>query len=130
MSASPSIEPDPRRVRAALLGKVGGSPDMAALGAALARNYSGQQVGVYRENDDLIPIMSRAPADERESVEGLPLIQVPTTAGTGSEVTPIAMPPRCGSSDTPTAAPRFTWYDDAAGARGVGQGGDVLHRGR
>lgn len=46
------------------------------LGAALARNYSGQQVGVYRENDDLIPIMSRAPADERESVEGLPLIQV------------------------------------------------------
>ncbi|MDN4056048.1 HDOD domain-containing protein [Massilia sp. YIM B02763] len=37
MSASPSIEPDPRRVRAALLGKVGGSPDMAALGAALAR---------------------------------------------------------------------------------------------
>jgi hypothetical protein len=34
------------------------------LGAALARNYSGQQVGVYRENDDLIPIMSRAPADE------------------------------------------------------------------
>ncbi|MEO1731108.1 MAG: efflux RND transporter permease subunit [Pseudomonadota bacterium] len=46
------------------------------VGAALARNYSGQQVGVYRENDDLIPIMSRAPANERESIDGIGTIQV------------------------------------------------------
>lgn len=46
------------------------------LGAALARNYSGQQVGVYRENDDLIPIQSRAPADERANVDDMRLIQV------------------------------------------------------
>lgn len=46
------------------------------LGAALARNYSGQQVGVYRENDDLIPIMSRAPAAERQDVRGIGEIQV------------------------------------------------------
>lgn len=46
------------------------------VGAALARNYSGQQVGVYRENDDLIPIMSRAPADERLDVSDIGTIQI------------------------------------------------------
>lgn len=51
------------------------------LGEALARNYSGQQVGVYRENDDLIPILSRAPEDERRSVDGIGTIQVITPAG-------------------------------------------------
>ena len=51
------------------------------VGAALARNYSGQQVGVYRENDDLIPIMSRAPASERESIDGIGTIQVLGPAG-------------------------------------------------
>ena len=46
------------------------------VGAALARNYSGQQVGVYRENDDLIPIMSRAPESERLDVSGIGAIQI------------------------------------------------------
>lgn len=46
------------------------------VGAALARNYSGQQVGVYRENDDLIPIVSRAPANERQDVSDMGTIQV------------------------------------------------------
>ena len=46
------------------------------VGEALARNYSGQQVGVYRENDDLIPIMSRAPEAERLDVAGMNEIQV------------------------------------------------------
>ncbi len=46
------------------------------VGEALARNYSGQRVGVYRENDDLIPIMSRAPENERLDVSGIGTIQV------------------------------------------------------
>ncbi|MEL6877991.1 MAG: efflux RND transporter permease subunit, partial [Pseudomonadota bacterium] len=46
------------------------------VGEALARNYSGQRVGVYRENDDLIPIMSRAPANERLNVSDIGTIQV------------------------------------------------------
>ncbi|MEL6487791.1 MAG: efflux RND transporter permease subunit, partial [Pseudomonadota bacterium] len=51
------------------------------LGAALARNYTGQQVGVYRENDDLIPIVSRAPEDERQTVNGIGSVQVISPAG-------------------------------------------------
>jgi multidrug efflux pump subunit AcrB len=46
------------------------------VGEALERNYSGQRVGVYRENDDLIPILSRAPLNERLDVSGLGAIQV------------------------------------------------------
>lgn len=46
------------------------------VGDALARNYSGQRVGVYRENDDLIPIVSRAPENERLDVSGMGTIQV------------------------------------------------------
>ena len=51
------------------------------LGEALARNYSGQQVGVYRENDDLIPILSRAPEAERLNVADIGNIQVITQSG-------------------------------------------------
>lgn len=46
------------------------------VGNALARNYSGQQVGVYRENDDLIPIMWRAPEAERLNVADMRSIQI------------------------------------------------------
>lgn len=46
------------------------------VGEALARNYSGQRVGIYRENDDLIPILSRAPENERLDVSGIDTIQV------------------------------------------------------
>ncbi|GAA0478005.1 efflux RND transporter permease subunit VexD [Parasphingorhabdus litoris] len=50
-------------------------------GAALARNYSGEQVGVYRENDDLIPIVARAPESERHDIEGINGIQIIGASG-------------------------------------------------
>ncbi len=43
---------------------------------ALNRALTGSQVGVYREGDDLIPIVSRAPADERSSSTQLDSVQV------------------------------------------------------
>lgn len=46
------------------------------IAAALERNYSGQQIGVYREREKLIPIMARAPGIEREGVEDLRNVQV------------------------------------------------------
>lgn len=48
---------------------------------ALAENFSGLQRGVYREGDTLIPIISRAPEDERSGLWDLVSIQVlsPTT---------------------------------------------------
>lgn len=48
---------------------------------ALAENFSGLQRGVYREGDTLIPIISRAPADERTNTWDLVSIQIvsPTT---------------------------------------------------
>jgi multidrug efflux pump subunit AcrB len=52
------------------------------IAAALERNYVGQQIGVYRERDRLIPILARAPADERGGVEELGNVQVfSATAG-------------------------------------------------
>ena len=46
------------------------------IAAALQRNFSGQQIGVYRERDKLIPIIARAPEAEREGVEDLRNVQV------------------------------------------------------
>ncbi|MBP6382102.1 MAG: efflux RND transporter permease subunit [Pseudomonadales bacterium] len=46
------------------------------IAAALERNFSGQQIGVYREGEELIPIVARAPAHEREGVEDLRNVQV------------------------------------------------------
>lgn len=43
---------------------------------ALQTNFSGRQVGVYREGDTLIPIISRAPANERRRFENLREIQI------------------------------------------------------
>lgn len=52
------------------------------IAAALQRNYSGQQIGVYRERERLIPIIARAPEAEREGVEDLRNVQVySATAG-------------------------------------------------
>ena len=48
----------------------------ADIAAALARNYSGQHIGVYREGEKLIPIVARAPAAEREGIEDLRNVQV------------------------------------------------------
>jgi multidrug efflux pump subunit AcrB len=46
------------------------------IAAALARNFSGQQIGVYREGEKLIPILARPPLGEREGVEDLRNVQV------------------------------------------------------
>ncbi|MEN0079429.1 MAG: efflux RND transporter permease subunit, partial [Pseudomonadota bacterium] len=43
---------------------------------ALATNFSGTSIGVYREGDDLIPILSRAPERERSDLSAGSTIQV------------------------------------------------------
>ncbi|MFU8763074.1 MAG: efflux RND transporter permease subunit [Haliea sp.] len=45
--------------------------DITQISNALNRAYSGIQVGVYREGEDLIPIVSRAPLAERATAEQL-----------------------------------------------------------
>ncbi|MGI9248292.1 MAG: efflux RND transporter permease subunit, partial [Woeseiaceae bacterium] len=50
------------------------------LATALRTVYSGSNVGVYREGDDLIPIISRAPASERQDVTDMRNIQVLSSA--------------------------------------------------
>lgn len=49
------------------------------LAAALEANFSGRTIGVYRESDDLIPIIYRAPEDERLDFESGDTIQVPSS---------------------------------------------------
>ena len=39
--------------------------DSASVAEALNRSFTGQQIGVYREGDTLLPIMARAPGNER-----------------------------------------------------------------
>lgn len=58
------------------------------LSIALQSNFTGRTVGAYREGDDLIPIISRAPASERAGVENIQDLQV-VSSGTGRSV-PIA----------------------------------------
>lgn len=53
--------------------------------AALQTNYSGRSVGVYREADQLIPIIARAPAEERQGSDGIGSIQV-LSGSTGKSV--------------------------------------------
>ncbi|SDI78351.1 Multidrug efflux pump subunit AcrB [Ferrimonas sediminum] len=55
------------------------------LAAALLTNFSGRQIGTYREFDDLIPIIARAPALERVGIEELRNIQV-LSSSTGRTV--------------------------------------------
>ena len=50
------------------------------LALALRTGFSGDTVGVYREGDDLLPIIARAPALERVSVEDMRNIQVLSSA--------------------------------------------------
>jgi multidrug efflux pump subunit AcrB len=50
------------------------------LANALLTTYSGKNVGVYREGDDLLPIISRAPENERMKVEDMRNIQVLSSA--------------------------------------------------
>ncbi|MEL7453983.1 MAG: efflux RND transporter permease subunit, partial [Pseudomonadota bacterium] len=46
------------------------------LAGALETNYSGQTVGVFREQDELIPIVARAPLSERLTAESIGGIQI------------------------------------------------------
>ena len=46
------------------------------LAGAIATNFRGRQVGVYREGNDLIPIVTRAPIDERVGIDSINSIQV------------------------------------------------------
>ncbi len=69
--AVPVIEP---QYSAAKASRAGVSRE--DLAGALQSNFSGKTVGVYRENEDLIPIISRAPANERVDVKDIENIQV------------------------------------------------------
>lgn len=53
---------------------------------ALNMNFSGSKVGVYREEDKLLNILSRAPANERNDIDNLENIQI------WSDVTRSAIP--------------------------------------
>ena len=55
------------------------------LATALRTVYSGNSVGVYREGDDLIPIISRAPESERQDVADMRNVQV-LSSTTGATV--------------------------------------------
>ncbi|MEM7016117.1 MAG: efflux RND transporter permease subunit [Pseudomonadota bacterium] len=58
------------------------------LASALQTNFSGRTVGVYREGEDLLPIISRAPANERVGVDNIRDIQV--LSSTTGQTVPIA----------------------------------------
>jgi multidrug efflux pump subunit AcrB len=47
---------------------------------ALQTNFSGSEVGVYREEDELIPIIARAPAQERSDAESMGAIRLVSQA--------------------------------------------------
>ena len=49
------------------------------LAAALQTNFSGRNVGVYREGDRLIPIVARAPENERLDAREMSGIQIPSS---------------------------------------------------
>ena len=55
---------------------------------ALATNFSGQRVGVYREGDTLIPIVSRAPEEERLTIESL--WEIRTLSSSTGRVVPLS----------------------------------------
>lgn len=46
------------------------------LANAIATNFSGRSIGAYREGDELIPIVTRAPLNERVGIEDIQSIQV------------------------------------------------------
>lgn len=47
-----------------------------SLDSALLMNFSGQNIGTYREQSDLIPIIARAPKEERLDAESIGQLQV------------------------------------------------------
>ncbi len=65
------------------------------------RAYDGRDVGLYREGDDLIPIVMRFAEEERRAVDGLPDLQV--RSETGTEPVPL---------NQVTDGVRTEWVDD------------------
>ncbi|MCG8527954.1 MAG: efflux RND transporter permease subunit [Opitutales bacterium] len=55
------------------------------LANSLQTNFSGTTVGVYREGDDLIPIISRSPESERKDISGIEEVLVMSST-TGNQV--------------------------------------------
>jgi multidrug efflux pump subunit AcrB len=55
------------------------------LANSIRSNYSGRNIGYYREGDELIPIISRAPASERAGVSDMGNIQIPSSV-TGNAI--------------------------------------------
>ena len=53
------------------------------LARALGTNFSGRQIGVFRDGDTLIPIVARAPESERRDAAGMSGIQIPNRASGG-----------------------------------------------
>jgi multidrug efflux pump subunit AcrB len=58
------------------------------LAASLTYNFTGTNVGIYREGNDLLPIISRAPANERQDIGDIENVQILSSI-TGKTV-PIA----------------------------------------
>ncbi len=50
--------------------------DRPMIARAIESNFSGTQTGIYREGIDLIPIIARAPADERKTMNDLESLQI------------------------------------------------------
>ncbi len=48
----------------------------AVLNAALEMNFTGTRVGIFREDDELLPIIMRQPEAERENVDNIENVQV------------------------------------------------------
>jgi multidrug efflux pump subunit AcrB len=65
------------------------------------RAYDGRDVGLYREGDDLIPIVLRFAEEERQAVDGLPDLQV--TSQLATEPVPLSQV---------TDDVRTEWVDD------------------
>lgn len=52
------------------------------LADALQANFSGRQIGVFREGEDLVPIIARSPEQETRDAENMEAIQVLSAQGT------------------------------------------------
>ena len=61
-----------------------------AVSRAAAAVISGMQIGQYRENDRLIDVLLRAPADERASLASLGELAVPTASGRSVPLAQVA----------------------------------------
>ena len=62
--------------------------DRVDIASATKRAFDGRAIGLYREGDDLIPILLRHVEEERQNVSGLDVLQVGTALAT--ETVPLA----------------------------------------